>query len=75
MSEYRYPTGEEIERNLVQETAAITTAVASMADALESCPLKDSLKVYAIIELALKYGRPRYVEEVLGEFVFLRGGK
>lgn len=72
--EYRYPTGSEIERDIAQETAAITTAVSAMADALENCPLTGSLRVYAAIELAFKYGDRKFVGEVFREVTLLMGG-
>lgn len=74
MSEYRYPSAEDIESDVAQETAAIVTAMASMADALEACPINNSLKVYAALELAFKYGKRRYVEEVFRELTLEMGG-
>ncbi len=71
---HRYPSTDEIEADLNNETVAITVAVATMADALEACPLDDSLKVHAAIELAFKYGDRKYVWEVFREITLRMGG-
>jgi hypothetical protein len=64
---YKYPSKEEILADVSSETTAINVAITAMSDAMEDCPLKDSLKVYAAIELAFKYGGVSYVEEVFNE--------
>lgn len=70
---YIYPTKGDIEADVANETTAVNVAVGVMADALESCPLKDSLKVYAAIELAFRYGDRSYVEEVFSEVMIVLG--
>lgn len=70
MTSYRYPSGQEIEADVSNETTAISVAVSALADAIEDCPLRDHFKVYAAIELAFKYGDKQYVEEVFNE-IFL----
>lgn len=70
-SGYRYPSKAEVDADTAQETAAITTAITAMSEAIEACPLKDALKVYAAIELAFKYGDRAYVEEVFSEVMIV----
>jgi ribonuclease PH len=73
---YRYPTREEIAADVRTESTAIAVAISAMSDALENCPLKDHLKVYAAIELAFKYGDKAYVEEVFSEVsLFIKESK
>ena len=72
---YLYPSKKDIGEDVAQETAAINTAITAMSEASEDCPLKDSLKVYAAIELAFKYGDREYVEEVFNEVLLFKPGK
>lgn len=72
---YRYPTAGEIQADVAMESTALAAAVSAMADSLDDCPLQDSLKVYAAVELAFKYGDAKYVEEVFREVALLIGLK
>jgi hypothetical protein len=68
---YRYPTVVDIQADVATESAAIATAVSAMSDSIEHCPLSNSLRVYAAIELAFRYGDRVYVEEVFSEVLHL----
>lgn len=72
MSNYKYPSHQDLRDDVKHETTAICVAVSAMSDTLEACPLSDNLKVYAALELALKYGREDYVDEVLRELIMVR---
>lgn len=64
---YICPSATEIAQDIDSETAAVNAAVSAMADTLAEFPLKDSLKVYAAMELAFKYEGFDYVRSVFDE--------
>lgn len=72
-AKYRYPTAGEIQADVAMESTAVAAAVSALSDSLDDCPLKDSLKVYAAVELAFKYGEAKYVEEVFSEVALFSG--
>lgn len=70
---YRYPTAHEIQADVAMESTAVAAAISALSDTMDECPLTDSLKIYAAIELAFKYCEPKHVEEVFAEIVLVRG--
>lgn len=72
MSEYKYPSKDQLNSDVTHESTAINVAIGTMSDALDNCPLSTNLQVYAAIELAFKLGDKAYVEEVFNEILLFK---
>lgn len=69
---YKYPTREQVRQDVANETTAINVAMTAMHEVLDAAPLTDGLKVYAAIELAIKFCGEEYAEEVFNEILLVR---